>query len=1260
MLKKRILASSMASVMALSSFSVVAFADKIDDVAKKNGETVTEEELQAYVESLADFVEVDVYDYGTRQAERIIAAYDHALVVLDDNKSDEKAYTAAYLMLKQLYEDKVQYNAAQLKKLVKDFKGTYDTMNILNETDDFTDYRYTEATWDAFSSAWDNADSFDGSDDIRGITDAYIDLEEAEDNLDELDIVKKSDFRRVFLQYQDIGENMKKYESWRQGSVAKTPKTGNFGNKKKLADSNVVLTYAQLIDIVYGNSNGTVYYTSSGKMKPYTPGSGEYWVGSAELHTSVDTLENLITEQYNKMTKAKGVLETSDPAVNAAYEAAQDAVDVFKSWKEDTNRSGSKASATKLLDTYHNRLVEWNRGDVIDAFIGTDHTKLEEDVPYTSAAMTIDGMSVKFTYDPKAKTLKADQPLNFEKSAETKFAVESWNNRMSRPTGIQAIFKKNAVTPSGSNTNQAVPKNHDILEYIDFLAPAVPNSELVDARNDALDAFKTVYDTVRNGASGDFELLDTTSSSHSVAAGTDAFAVADDLGSLFAKADKDKYKVVTVSKDVAAVMNAAAIPAGLESVEYKLLAFDKGVDPAVRAKVVAHNDAVKGIADAVTAYTGVKITDASGKNWTGADLKAELKKVWETEFNKADGSGKTTVGAALLESKPCTPTTTGGDGFTTPTGTFDTSDASGVDAVKSTTATDNVKLEDSWVSYLGLANADESKDYDFHKLILSTTANSDGSAKKYTADQIADHNTAVNKLKAVLKNLADYDTALGTAATGLTTAYGSSQKAALLVDPIQSKVLNTTVNKKVRDVVDADFADDNAGLLVKGVDDDSLTLTITDAGAIAKMMTSDSNAGTAPTSITLKKLTGSNSGGTHTAPAATQIKHNGAIDMLIAAYEDVKANPATTEDKADTLPASGDGAYVDSVQDALAIYNKYIKFVAKNEDDIAEATTIMLSSNDGEFLGGGLADGRAIGAITGTSTAEWNLVWRNLLYALEFKFPETTSSTANITQLRNEIKRAAELIDLTGDSSLFSGGSNPHGAVADARECAINWLKQYNSKRNPKPTDKFIWEGTTEYNLKQAIDEIKGANDDLDEWYKGFKYSYDEIRDMMYKAAKKVDSKEYGEDVKKALGDVAAALAILTPSDVYDTEDAESVNPAFAGDRTFQPANRLKTAKVNGKDQNGYEKELAKAITKLEEAMDAIDNPEKPEVSGDVTGDGNVDVEDVGAVIDAFFATLTDPSAAIDAKCDLNGDGTIDIEDVNKAVDLVFAALAQS
>ncbi|MGN1119306.1 MAG: hypothetical protein ACI4Q4_03035, partial [Oscillospiraceae bacterium] len=128
MLRRRIFASAMASVMAITSVAAVASADDaVTTAAEKN--VKTKAELEAYVKSFDSFREKELLDYGSISGQNFQDALDFAENVLNDAKATVDDYTAAYKMVENVYNSLVIYSAEDLKKLIDSSKKSYDTDN---------------------------------------------------------------------------------------------------------------------------------------------------------------------------------------------------------------------------------------------------------------------------------------------------------------------------------------------------------------------------------------------------------------------------------------------------------------------------------------------------------------------------------------------------------------------------------------------------------------------------------------------------------------------------------------------------------------------------------------------------------------------------------------------------------------------------------------------------------------------------------------------------------------------------------------------------------------------------------------------------------------------------------------------------------------------------------------------------------------------------------------------------------------------------
>lgn len=444
MMKKRILASSMASVMALSSISVVAFADE-----KDYGEAVSKADLEAFLKAEVDFVENKLGDYGTVQADKYQAAIDHCTRVVEDTKSEAKDYSAAYQMAKAVKAKLVIYTADQLKALIKENQSKYDSNNIMNE--ELQDLIYDEEDYQVFVDAFTNAENYVDSDDSRVITDAYIDLEDAVKNLTELTFVAKSDFRAALKAYEAVRYEMKNYESWRRGSfTVVATETTNKDAWKKLLNAEVEL--ADVEDILFGASDGGAYkywggtsWKSDAVLK-----ANEQWIGDADF-TFSGSIYDSINSEYSRFDDVKAAVKTTDKQIVSACQAALDAVKVFEGWEVDNKKSGSKAGCASLLKKYNAKLVA-----EYDSTISKD-----------AVFAAIDGLTgVTVTSDMEKAVMKADKKIAIIKDKNTGCLADLsyiYANGTAAQEALEALDEataKNLVV-------QNIAANANILNYLE-------------------------------------------------------------------------------------------------------------------------------------------------------------------------------------------------------------------------------------------------------------------------------------------------------------------------------------------------------------------------------------------------------------------------------------------------------------------------------------------------------------------------------------------------------------------------------------------------------------------------------------------------------------------------------------------------------------------------------------------------------------------------------------------------------------------------
>ncbi len=392
--------------MALGSVSIVAFAD---DAIKT--EAVSKDDLQKYVDSFDSFLKDGIYDYGTKQAEHFQDAIDYAENVLSDSKATADDYTAAYQMVKAVEARFEMHTAEQLKDLLKDNEDIYDSENILNE--DLGDHIYDQDTYDAFVIAYDDADRYIDSEDGRLINDAYEELVEAIDGLSKLPTVTKSDFRAAIKDYEAIIKQKSDYEGWRRGECSVEAKTG--GSSKKLKSQDFV-TFKQILDVVYGSSSDI-----------WAGGSGKFIDTGAE-----GDVETFVKNEYKRFDEIKSSSATTDETIRAAYDAAVEAVKVFKGWKADDTNRAVKASVVDIIDDYRDKLVN----DFASALC-------------TSVASS--GSGANFEYADGKLTAKKDAVLLIDKTTGF-IAVDS------------GAYDDDAATPNIES--KKIGKKQSIMKYI--------------------------------------------------------------------------------------------------------------------------------------------------------------------------------------------------------------------------------------------------------------------------------------------------------------------------------------------------------------------------------------------------------------------------------------------------------------------------------------------------------------------------------------------------------------------------------------------------------------------------------------------------------------------------------------------------------------------------------------------------------------------------------------------------------------------------
>ena len=321
-MKKRIIASTMASVMALSAgTSLMASAA----VADYKDASVNKQTLRKLIEDqeIVDLVENDgLSQYGSKSGANFLKAYDYAKAVLDDVDAGNDQATVAYLMVKATKGALKQYTSDDLKILVESLRGIRNTNNELNDRGDAI---YEDEPWSKFVSAFDTADDYKEYDDILVTTDAWEDLD-AVKNPKKLETRTKIQIDTARANYEKALQLEYKYQPWIRGTVsaAKTDYDG------------------------YGFAWGILYQHVKS--------------ANADLKNTYDSFD-----------KIKGLSITSDPEIVAATKAMETAAAVLNGFSASYENGSSSSSVNRLLAQYHGQLVyTYNAdfaADILNAYI---------------------------------------------------------------------------------------------------------------------------------------------------------------------------------------------------------------------------------------------------------------------------------------------------------------------------------------------------------------------------------------------------------------------------------------------------------------------------------------------------------------------------------------------------------------------------------------------------------------------------------------------------------------------------------------------------------------------------------------------------------------------------------------------------------------------------------------------------------------------------------------------------------------------------
>lgn len=312
-MKKRIIASTMASVMAISTAATALVASA--DVKDVKTEAVTKSQLEKFIadKEIQDLLDGGLEKFGTKSGEKFMKAIDYANAVVEDGKATADEATVAYQMVKAAYNNLAQHTKEELQLLVSECTDDYRTENELNEYDKI----YKDDEWNNFETAYITGDDCKDSDDILVTTDAYDELKDAHDALlkAKLDTITKSEFVKARQAYETALAREFEFQAWQRGKVSDSGT--NYDGK----------TFAW----------GTLYqHIRSGK-------------------------DELVTA-YKDFDEKKITVTSNSQSIDAV-KALNSAAKILKGFSSKLD-SGSETSIMKLLREYNGQLVYTHKSDI--------------------------------------------------------------------------------------------------------------------------------------------------------------------------------------------------------------------------------------------------------------------------------------------------------------------------------------------------------------------------------------------------------------------------------------------------------------------------------------------------------------------------------------------------------------------------------------------------------------------------------------------------------------------------------------------------------------------------------------------------------------------------------------------------------------------------------------------------------------------------------------------------------------------------------
>ncbi len=403
-MKKRIIASTMASVMAISTAATALVASA--DVKDYKTLAVTKSQLKKFIEEdkeIQALIDGGLEQYGSKSGEKFLKSIEYATAVVEDGKATGDDATVAFLMVKAAYGNLKQHTAAELQLLVAECTDAYNTENELNEYDKI----YKDTPWTTFEDAYIVADDVKESDDILVTTDAYDDLYDAYETLkkSKLETVTKTAIAKARKAYENALDLEFKFQPWQRGSVS---------------------------------GSGTKF-----------DGQSFAW---GILYEYIASGNDDLVAAYKAFDELKGVTVTSNPNTVAAVKAMNEAAKVLTGFSAKLE-SGGKTQIKALLKTYSNQLAYTYNATAIAGIVNSMVSAAGNDAGniqfLRKTGKYLDGDDASVTIDAASKATYWNVNVNAKGivlSAELDIKLKS-----SALSDLYYILDKNLKLDNGNN-----------------------------------------------------------------------------------------------------------------------------------------------------------------------------------------------------------------------------------------------------------------------------------------------------------------------------------------------------------------------------------------------------------------------------------------------------------------------------------------------------------------------------------------------------------------------------------------------------------------------------------------------------------------------------------------------------------------------------------------------------------------------------------------------------------------------------------------